>query len=177
MNKIQSKLSYNITFIGNKLYAMPNPNKLIKFNMSALARDFGVKSTTIKDWINNKNISKTTLIRIAKISSNLLNLNITPQMMLNEDLATLAFPGKVSDQQALYGMDQRIFELLRHTLGTNLINSGYDMKEVQYILGHKTLYMTNIYTQMIPSKIKQKFEKFKYQVSRKISENPETESA
>ena len=112
MNKIQSKLSYNITFIGNKLYAMPNPNKLIKFNMSALARDFGVKSTTIKDWINNKNISKTTLIRIAKISSNLLNLNITPQMMLNEDLATLAFPGKVSDQQALYGMDQRIFELL-----------------------------------------------------------------
>jgi len=52
--------------------------------------------------------------------------------------------------------------LLRHTLGTALINNGYTMKEVQYILGHKTLYMTNIYTQMIDANIKNKFEKFKY---------------
>ena len=52
--------------------------------------------------------------------------------------------------------------LLRHSLGTNLINAGYDIKEVQYILGHKTLYMTNLYTQMIDSIIQKKFENFNY---------------
>ena len=52
--------------------------------------------------------------------------------------------------------------LLRHTLGVNLINSGYDLKEVQSILGHKTLYMTNIYTQMIDSRLKKKFDTFQY---------------
>jgi site-specific recombinase XerD len=57
--------------------------------------------------------------------------------------------------------------LLRHTLGVNLINNGYDLKEVQYILGHKTLYMTNLYTQIVNAKIKKKFDTFQYEISEK----------
>jgi hypothetical protein len=39
----KSKLLINIAFIGKLLYTVPNSKKLINFNMSALARDFGVK--------------------------------------------------------------------------------------------------------------------------------------
>jgi len=66
--------------------------------MSALARDFGVSQTTIYKWIHHNKISKTTLERIAKVISNLLNLNITSDMLLND--------------QEFYGIDKQIFELL-----------------------------------------------------------------
>jgi len=52
--------------------------------------------------------------------------------------------------------------LLRHTLGTNLINEGYDIKEVQDLLRHKTLHMTTIYAQIIKTKFKKKYNTFKY---------------
>ena len=107
-----SNLSQNIVFIGKLLYTVPNSKKLINFNMSALARDFGVSQTTINKWIRNDKISKTALARIARAASNLLNMNITPQMLLDTDLSLLALPGKVQDVQSLYGIDQKIFELL-----------------------------------------------------------------
>jgi transcriptional regulator with XRE-family HTH domain len=91
---------------------VPNSKKLINFNISALARDFGVSSSTLKDWINGDNISKTALHRIAKICSELLSINITPHMLLTEDLSVLTLPGKVRDTESLYGIDHKIFELL-----------------------------------------------------------------
>jgi site-specific recombinase XerD len=87
-------------------------------------------------------------------------------MASHEKLFTIQ-PGSISDgirkakQRAGITKKGRS-HLLRHTLGTNLINANYDLKEVQHILGHKTLYMTNLYTQMIDSKLKKKFDKFKY---------------
>ena len=112
MIKKTSNLSDNIVFIGKTLHTVPNSKKLINFNMSALARDFGVSQTTIYKWIHHNKISKTTLERIAKVISNLLNLNITSDMLLNEDLSALALPGKVSNHQEFYGIDKQIFELL-----------------------------------------------------------------
>lgn len=91
---------------------MPNPNKLINFNMSALARDFNVRSSTIKEWIDTGRISNTTLKRIAMITSNLLKYHITPEMLLNEDISQLTFPSKVKDTEALYGLDKQIFQML-----------------------------------------------------------------
>ena len=39
--------------------------------------------------------------------------------------------------------------LLRHSLGYYLINQGKNIRLVQKILGHETLLMTTIYTQML----------------------------
>ena len=110
--KSYSKLSQNILFIGNKLYTLPESKKLIKFNMSALARDFGVTQTSINKWINTGKISKTTLNRISKITSELLNIEITPQMLLEQDLSQIFIPSKIKDVEILYGIDKQIFDLL-----------------------------------------------------------------
>jgi len=89
-----------------------------------------------------------------------------------EDTIFTIQPGSISDgirkakQRAGITKKGRT-HLLRHTLGVNLINSGYDLKEVMYILGHKTLYMTNLYTQIVNAKIKKKFDTFQYEISEK----------
>lgn len=46
--------------------------------------------------------------------------------------------------------------LLRHTLGTYLLSQGMNIREVQEILRHKTLYMTQRYTQIIKDQLKDK---------------------
>jgi len=89
-----------------------------------------------------------------------------------EDTIFTIQPGSISDgirkAKVRSGITKKgRTHLLRHTLGVNLINNGYDLKEVQYILGHKTLYMTNLYTQIVNAKIKKKFDTFQYEISEK----------
>lgn len=53
--------------------------------------------------------------------------------------------------------------ILRHSFGTFLINQdGFDLRDVQKMLGHKTLYMTTIYTQIHDKILKQKFQRTDY---------------
>jgi len=52
--------------------------------------------------------------------------------------------------------------LIRHSLGVYLINAGFDLREVQSILGHKTLYMTTRYTKILENRLAKKFSNITY---------------
>ncbi|MEM5873035.1 MAG: tyrosine-type recombinase/integrase [Candidatus Aenigmatarchaeota archaeon] len=49
--------------------------------------------------------------------------------------------------------------VLRHSLATMLLSNGVDIRYIQEILGHSSLSITQIYTHVIPSKLKEIYEK------------------
>ncbi|MCP4493177.1 MAG: phage integrase family protein [Gammaproteobacteria bacterium] len=55
--------------------------------------------------------------------------------------------------------------LLRHSLGVHLINQGYDLRYVQQILGHKTLWQTIRYTKILSKQLTSQFKEFSYSKS------------
>lgn len=84
-----SQFAKNIIFIGRLLYLRDYSNKLLNFNISNLARDLGVSSEAVKKWIDGGNISSTSLERIAPLISSLLNINISANDLLNNDIEKL----------------------------------------------------------------------------------------
>ena len=93
------------------------------------------------------------------LSSNLIFQSRKPtDLILNIKLSTLT--RQIHAAKKLAGINKKgSTHLLRHSLGCYLINKGFDIKEVKDILRHQTLYMTDLYTQIIKKKLSAKFNK------------------
>lgn len=76
----------NLIFLGLKFAPKANPKSKKDFNKRQLAKYFEVTSINIIRWLDGTNVSSTNLQRIANKATLLLGFNITPDMLLNNNL-------------------------------------------------------------------------------------------
>lgn len=95
---------------------------------------------------------------INTLRKELLNNKINEYLLLNK------FGNKISDRFIRNIIDDIIKRTsvkmkvsphtLRHTFATHMLNEGCDLKSVQYLLGHKNLSTTEIYTHVSDERIR-----------------------
>jgi site-specific recombinase XerD len=67
--------------------------------------------------------------------------------------------GEVAEVAGLKGVTPHV---LRHTFATELLDSGADIRQVQELLGHRSLSTTQIYTQVRPGRLKPVVQRLHY---------------
>ena len=68
---------------------------------------------------------------------------------------------KKTSQEA--GLEKRVTpHIIRHSFAANSLEEGFNIKEIQQLLGHSSLSSTEIYTQIKPKDLEKKYKKLKW---------------
>ncbi|MDZ4906746.1 tyrosine-type recombinase/integrase [Clostridium perfringens] len=104
--------------------------------------------------------SNNNTIRLSKEISRILNLYIKEYGLEQDDILFKSQHGKPISRQSLdvvfknYAKVARIkdtskhhFHVLKHTRAVDMLDSGFNLEDIRYLLGHKNIANTSIYAQ------------------------------